>query len=443
MQNSKGILDRLTLIAATSSSNEKVALLKEAIEQSPLFEKAIIYALDPMFVFNIKDLSFLDEVVEHNEGRTLSSDGLESGTTLAFFKVLDMVRSRYVTGQSAKVALKGLVRDYDSATSDLLRLILNKDVRAGIGVSLVNKAVPGTLFEFRVMLASKWEPEKISYPVRVEPKYDGMRLLAIGDANKFTFYTRTGKIVTTVPFNIQEALISVYEDGTDVWKPSGNMVFDGELMGDSFKDTMEQARRKDHEFKGATFYVFDAMTGKQFQKLQSPRTKHKNYQERRADLKAVIKDNDSYFGIKVPPSYIVKNEEELLQIYASVRDRGLEGLIIKNPKGKYHPRRHRDWMKLKDSNSVDVPIIGAVEGTGKYEGALGAFVVDVEGVTVNVGTGFSDQQRLEYWGLWQAGWLKEKIAEVEYHERTPDGSLRHPRFKCFRSDKTIEDGIGC
>jgi ATP-dependent DNA ligase len=66
-------------------------------------------------------------------------------------------------------------------------------------------------------------------------------------------------------------------------------------------------------------------------------------------------------------------------------------------------------------------------------GTLGAFVVDHQGVKVQVGSGLSDEIRSEIWDN------KEKYIgrtiEIRYQEITPDGSLRFPTFVCFRNDR--------
>jgi len=73
-------------------------------------------------------------------------------------------------------------------------------------------------------------------------------------------------------------------------------------------------------------------------------------------------------------------------------------------------------------------------GTGRLSKTLGKLFVDVNGVHVAVGSGLTDALRDE---LWQT--LTEspqdvlgRVIEVEYHEKMPSGSLRHPRFVKFR-----------
>jgi len=101
-------------------------------------------------------------------------------------------------------------------------------------------------------------------------------------------------------------------------------------------------------------------------------------------------------------------------------------------------------MKIKAEESVDLVVKGAFEGEGKYQGTLGGLLCDFKGVEVRVGGGYSDEERKEFWRLYQhdlkranAGepLLLGTLIEVEFHEITPDGSLRHPRLSSVNNPK--------
>jgi hypothetical protein len=96
---------------------------------------------------------------------------------------------------------------------------------------------------------------------------------------------------------------------------------------------------------------------------------------------------------------------------------GYEGLIL---------RQGDKWLKVKPSETHDVKVVNLVEGTGKYVGMLGAMVTEKG----NVGTGFTDAQRKEFWVF-----PLNTIIEVECMSITKDGKFRHPRFKRVRWDK--------
>ena len=438
MSNSRTVLEMIEEIGEYPGRKDKERLMKENLD-CELFRAIIVQALDPMITFGIKDLSFLDEPFDVKIGaQTLSVDDYKASS---FFRLFNDLADRSLTGNAAKSAIRKLYDTYDSASGELIIKILSKDLRVGASANTVNRVRPGTLFSFDVMLAAKFDEAKIQYPIRVEPKYDGMRLLAIGNQDGFEFRTRSGKLVESISDNVINTLKTMYEEGTDTWQPETLMVFDGELMGEDFADTMRQGRKAGHKFENGKFYCFDAFPLEVFQQLRSKPNPSEPYEVRHKELRHVYSSADlgEDDGVILPPSYIVRKFEEVSTFYDQVRARGLEGLILKRMNGLYHPRRNVDWMKMKGQEEEDVVIIGAESGTGKYDSMLGAIIVDFNGVEVNVGGGFSDEQRVNLWKQHHEGNLVGKVVEVWFHEVTPDKSMRHPRFKWFRDDKDAYD----
>jgi DNA ligase-1 len=93
---------------------------------------------------------------------------------------------------------------------------------------------------------------------------------------------------------------------------------------------------------------------------------------------------------------------------------------------------------------VSLEITNVEEGTGRNIGRLGALVCsgsdDAKQITVNVGSGFSDDQRSDFWN--NRNQLINQIVEVRADAITmnQDGtySLRFPRFLRFRGFKVGE-----
>ena len=97
-------------------------------------------------------------------------------------------------------------------------------------------------------------------------------------------------------------------------------------------------------------------------------------------------------------------------------------------------------MKFKEIKDIDLRVIDWKEGTGKNVGLLGALTAETEDgqIRVNVGTGFSDEQRK----LYTKEFVMGKIIEIEYNMRVTAGgrdtdSLFLPRFVELREDKDI------
>lgn len=125
-----------------------------------------------------------------------------------------------------------------------------------------------------------------------------------------------------------------------------------------------------------------------------------------------------HFGSLFNPS-----AEAILHQLSRARSRRFEGLVL---------RQGDRWIKVKPEETHDVPIMGFVEGRGKHAGCLGIIQTPMG----NVGSGFSDDERVQLWAEAQAGTLVGQIVEVSCMQRMPSGKFRHPTFVRMRPDKT-------
>jgi DNA ligase-1 len=155
-----------------------------------------------------------------------------------------------------------------------------------------------------------------------------------------------------------------------------------------------------------------------------------------------------YYSDKLPNVAVVgyedvdldtqKGQARYKEINAHAIAGGYEGIMLKNPDAPYECKRTVSWLKLKPYIEVSLAITAVEEGTGKNVGRLGAFVCsgvdDGRTITTNVGSGFSDDQRIAFWANRKD--LPEQIVEVRADAITQnqDGtySLRFPRFRTFR-----------
>ena len=111
--------------------------------------------------------------------------------------------------------------------------------------------------------------------------------------------------------------------------------------------------------------------------------------------------------------------EQINSILEKVLGLGYEGLVL---------RQGDIWIKVKQKLTVDVEILGHIDGKGKYSNKLGALITAYG----NVGTGFKDSERVK------ENFPIGTIIEVECMEFTPDNKMRHPRFLRKRFDKDKE-----
>ena len=105
----------------------------------------------------------------------------------------------------------------------------------------------------------------------------------------------------------------------------------------------------------------------------------------------------------------------------------------------YRRTRHKGILKVKRFYTMDLPIVRYEEGSGRLAGTLGAFVLKYNENEVKVGSGFTDEQRQEYW--LHRDDLVGTLCEVKYKEISKDKnteleSLQFPVFVRLRDDKS-------
>jgi len=90
----------------------------------------------------------------------------------------------------------------------------------------------------------------------------------------------------------------------------------------------------------------------------------------------------------------VKDRTHLQQELARVEKLGGEGLVVRRPEALYVSGRSPDILKVKSRQDAEAVVIAHIPGQGKYQGVLGALLVELaDGTRFRIGTGFSDAER--------------------------------------------------
>ena len=263
----------------------------------------------------------------------------------------------------------------------------------------------------------------------VQPKLDGYRCITeIDSNNKVDLLSRNGIIYRNFP-KIYTAIRELNLQ---------NMVLDGEIMSDDFQSMQRSAfaEKRATTVGDVKYYVFDLLTAQEW----SDRKCSRSFLPRYDNLCSLLKDKHP--DIIVVESIICRNMKEVTRAYERFLEEGYEGAIIRN-NVPYEWKRTDNLMKLKPNldplspKTMDCIIVGTTEGRYKYEGKLGALVVQQENNKIcEVGTGFTDAMREEDWES-----CVGDIVEIKYQELTPDGIMRFPSFLRFRDDKKFEERI--
>ena len=133
-----------------------------------------------------------------------------------------------------------------------------------------------------------------------------------------------------------------------------------------------------------------------------------------------------------------EGQERFVALNKAAVDGGYEGVMIKDIDAPYECKRTHAWLKAKPFIEATLEVVDVEEGTGRNEGRLGAIVCkgtdDGKDIVVNVGSGFTDVHRDDYWSSRDAllGNLVEVRADAVTQNQDGTYSLRFPRFKTFR-----------
>jgi DNA ligase-1 len=372
-----------------------------------------------------------------------------------FNDLLHLLYTRAITGNAARDAIAAMSIQFDSDEwNNFCAPVIRRDLRAGISEKTINKVVKGTKYQipvFGCQLAANSEgrPEMRSVK-RLEPKLDGVRVLMmanISDAGDVSVvsYSRNGKIFenfTHIENQIQDNFTKIVRTAATSNMSMG-FVLDGEVIGNSFQELMRQARRKtDVQAEDSVFNVFDIIP------LAAFREGHWNAQlsKRIKILESLRSVVDTMPNVELLPHLLVdldtsEGRDQLDRYAADQVEAGFEGIMIKDLDAPYECKRSTSWMKYKPVYDYDLTVIGIEEGTGKNLGRMGALVCegvdDSKHITVNVGSGYTDEERQSYWDNKDSviGQTAVVMADAITQNRDGTYSLRFPRFKTFRDDK--------
>ena len=362
-----------------------------------------------------------------------------------FWALLEDLRTRGISGHRARDAIQECADEFDSDEwNNLARRVLIKDLRCGVSEKTINKVVGKTeyripVFSCQLAQDSTDQPKKLRGIKRLECKLDGVRVLAVVSGDACTLYSRNGKEFENFP-QIAEAILNnrkafQYGRGT-----GGHFVLDGEIVGESFQKLMKQAHRKsDAKTDNMVYHIFDILP------LDALKEGHCNLQQYKRiewidSAKTQLMDTDCLRimnGLDVDLD--TAEGHDIMNRYAQdCVAEGFEGIMIKSLDAPYECKRSDSWMKWKPTISVDLNIVGFEEGTGRNAGRLGAIICEGDDndrrIYVNVGTGFSDALRDEYWASRDQllGHLVEVQADAVTQNQDGTYSLRFPRFLRFR-----------
>jgi DNA ligase-1 len=424
-------------LRATSSTKEKEDIIKINCgvfnnAAANFSKKILLYTYHPLWQYNV------------------TSDNLKKKNHLVarkneynnFFNLLDDLKNRKITGHDAIAAVNSFI-EHHSDYEELIHCIIDKDLKTRAGDKIINKAIKDHIPEFSVALADKYNPSIVDWKDGwyVSRKIDGARCIAVVDDNgNATFYSRTGKSFDT---------LDIVAGGIKALGIS-NIVFDGELClvdddgNEDFQGIMKQLKKKDHTIPNPSYKIFDMISQDEFYSKKGE--KNKPYSIRLNNLIEVMKKNTCPC-LTVLDQEQMKDDDHFNEWIAISSKSKWEGLMLRADES-YKGKRSKDLLKYKSFFDDEYEVIDTEMGPFRYvlnskeheETMLSCVTIKHKGHSVRVGSGFSIEQRQEFYKSPKK--ILGKIITVQYFEETKNQeggiSLRFPTFKFLHgSERTV------
>ena len=413
----------------SSSVNEKVDVLKNCKQE---VHDLLYYTYNPFFQYHISP-----KVLEKRKDLNSTNYNVQN-----IFQLLDLLRNREVTGHNAIAEVNNWLTKNDNL-KDIFYLILERNLKIRASIKLINRAIPGLIPTFSVALAEKFDEsvldkKKIDFvndDWYISRKLDGVRCLVFVDEfGETEVRSRSGKKISTL-YNLEQL---VKDTGVT------SAVFDGEICkvgeedNENFQDIMKEINRKNHQITEFTYFIFDLLTSDEFYEGSSIRTLSTRFKQ----LKDVVRKSKKF---RYLPQGLITSEDHFHMIQAKVPD-SWEGLMLRKD-APYKGKRSKDIYKVKKFFDAEYQVIDIATGPFRYvkegveveEDMLSAVIVEHKGNRVNVGSGFTIEQRKHFYDY--PANIMEKTITVQYFEESQsqsgDYSLRFPVVKHIHGEKRV------
>jgi len=441
MINLKSVHEKLSNIKNTSSTNTKISLLTEYLTDKK-FRRVIKLMYDDSKHFKVNKLPKFQKEVK----ATL----LSGNKDVNLFTFLDKLAAQKGTSNYQKDILFNL-SSVNIETYEVVKRIINKDAKCGIGGKSINKACPDLLFLMHYCRCStaKNKMHNIDYSqgAFAQEKADGMFVnIIIDKKGNVVLKTRNGRII-----NQLDHLIKFFKKTPKKFK---NTVYMGELLikkddkiwsrqaGNGVFNSCIQNTADPDDTKYAIIKLWDAVPYDQFFAGAS----EIDYKSRFIRCKKFIRKmsniqpNTLLGQIR---SKIVYSLAEAEAFYRKLRKEGKEGAIVKNLIAKWKDHTSPDQVKMKNISDAELRVVSWNYGKedGKFAECCGSVNMETEDGLIKVAvSGMSDEEH-----NWDWDERVDKIAGIEYERIISDKNkpgvwaLYLPQFVEMRPDKTYAD----
>lgn len=411
-------------LMGTTKKSEKAAILIRN-QGNRLFTSTLKWLLDPFVLTGISS-------------KKLSKNVSYDTTPIQTWEDMMVYFENHHTGSDDDIRIvQGFIESQPEEQREYYRALVTKSLKLGVDAKSVNDVIPNLIPTFSVQLGIPREKCKIKSGewFSLSQKLNGNRCVFVNGK----MMSRQGKEFTGLD-HILSDIQKVVDNG---------IVLDGELVGKNeeglsdsanFQKSTGIANSKDADKTSLKYVIFDTLRLEEFQNGKSEYT-YKIRRQLLLELKETIAKHNLKNIEVVQMFYEGIDQTEIDKWLDYCEEHDYEGCMI-NLDSPYECKRVKSLQKAKMFKDIDLCCISVNEAiTGKYKGTLGSITCKYKNGTVDVGSGFSDEQRGYYFN--NPNEIVGKIITVKYKETTTNKeggeSLQFPVFVTVRFDKDVAD----
>lgn len=426
------IKELFKVLETTAGSNDKLAIVNA--NKSDVLKEVFQYTFDNQKKYGVK-----------NAIKVPSNDTVASFEDLwpVSKQLLDDLASRKLTGNAARNAIVEHLKAMNEDDQDIFLRILDKQSKIGISDSLLTKIWPDLVSDFEVALAHKYADRKHKVDITkdnwlISRKCDGIRCVAFYRGGEVKFLSRQNKEFYTLANVAKDIMQFAKDTGMD------NFVFDGEVCkvdangNEDFQGIQKEMRKKNHTIENPCYLLFDVLTIDEFE----GRTISPNFRDRYGDrLMLKIGFESKYKTLKVLEQ-VHMTDESFIEWQQKAKNGNWEGLMLRKD-APYKSGRSDDLLKVKKMDDAEYAVKDVIYGTLNFtepgmglvkEESLSAIVIEHKGNPVQVGSGFSKEERRLFYK--DKSQIVGKTVTIQFFEESIDqygkASLRFPVYKGIR-----------
>jgi len=441
----KSILDE---IASVSGNNDKMATLTK-FKDSTLLQRVLYKAKSKKVKF------WLKQIPEYRQITPLPQLSLDEA-----IDELDALTNRTVSGHDAIAHLKQILEVLSPDDAYVIERIIEKNLKFGLGTTLMNKVIPGLIEKTPYMGAKPFSEALVhklfatAKKVVSDIKADGRYANAIIQGNDTDLESRDGN-----PTYIGDAKIfkdlNKFEDcvlngeftvdGYDRYTANGIIASIVDIEGKREERTPEETAKKivafnkkhddfDEMKNKIRYIVWDVIDVEEYFAMESLTP----YNERKERLVRLLETHKPEM-ISLIESKEVKDYKEAIEHFKEALLNGEEGTILKAYDGKWKNGKPNTQIKLKIEVNLDLVIVGFNYGTGKNIDVISSLNVESSDGILKTSPGGMKEDMMKHITENQDT-LLGTIVEVKCsglsNDRNGNESVLHPVFKLLRDDKT-------